>query len=661
MRSPFDRDVLSANVMGRWEQYLFATSLLLAVVSVLQGTFPVGSDTATYYMRSAVHLYNGEPYTHVYRGPVFPLTILWMFQIFGLSAASLMWLVRLYVVGSVVLTYLLGSELFSRSVGAIAVVFLTTSGAMYGFGLNEIDGVFAFWQLLAVLLFVRAVRRGGVVPHLVAGVAIGLTFLTKETGLLLVPLPVVVYVIRSIHRDSTERRDTVACYVALLLTVVPWALYVFSIEGSLTPILGLDYTTILRELLGVGHGGGSGSVDLVGRIVGVGSGLAEFYDLYVRPYFSVAPMFLVAWVVVAYRALRYWGSEILLVATAGLHLPVLLFTVRSGFRPGQVLFVYYLSFLALAAVVVTVAERIQSTVITALLTDTDDESGSLIAGVVSGDRHRVLLVIGIVLLLTTPTSAVQFVSQPQSGAGVVENSVVVDGLMGETMSTEFGGVYGNPGVQTAAQWFDGGEYLDSLVFPNSLYHELYFRTDGRIRTTTLPMVFSIHEGGQRTVHTPLRDGNASDTADEHILFVGPHHDVSRSGPVKLRVLTQEDLLTRIEKSNLSYVTTNSGENFLTAYFRAHPGFSLVFSSDRVRIFQRTGSDLQPIEYPTYVEDQTRQFFAELKQSSPETYTWYRDRVLTGYYGFNDSQARVIQNGSYGPYFAETEYDPIFDN
>lgn len=228
------------------------------------------------------------------------------------------------------------------------------------------------------------------------------------------------------------------------------------------------------------------------------------------------------------------------------------------------------------------------------------------------------------------------------------------------MNVEFGGQYGNPGVQTAAQWFEPRDAADSLVFPNSLYHELYFRTDGRIQTNLLPMVFSIHNDELRKVYTQLQDGDASDTADEHILFVGPHHDVSRSRPVKLRVLTQEDLLYRIENSNVSYVTTNSGDNFLTKYFRAYPQFSLVFRSGGVRISCRTTEDLDPIQFPTYVEGQTSRFFAELAQSSPETYAWYRDRVLTDYYGFNESEVRAIQNGSYDPHFVETEYDPIFD-
>lgn len=69
--SRIDRDRSEETPDVRDQLYLLCASLLLAVVSVLQTTFPVGSDTATYYMRSAVHLYNGEPYTHVYRGRCF--------------------------------------------------------------------------------------------------------------------------------------------------------------------------------------------------------------------------------------------------------------------------------------------------------------------------------------------------------------------------------------------------------------------------------------------------------------------------------------------------------------------------------------------------------------------------------------------------------------
>lgn len=106
-----------------------------------------------------------------------------------------------------------------------------------------------------------------------------------------------------------------------------------------------------------------------------------------------------------------------------------MFTVRSGYRPGQVLLLSYLSFLALAAVLVTVAERIHQTVLAALTTERRGDTDSPGRRISLDGRQKKIFAVGAVLMLATTGSAAQFVSQPQSGVGVVENSVVVDGVM----------------------------------------------------------------------------------------------------------------------------------------------------------------------------------------------------------------------------------------
>lgn len=211
---------------------------------------------------------------------MFPVTILAAFHLLGVSASSLMWLVRVYVLGNVVLTYIPGSELFSRPVGAVAALFLTTSGAMYGFGLNEIDGVVAFSQLLALLAMFVAVRKGGVLSHSAAGAAIGVDFLAKETGLLLFLLPVAVCVIHIFRGESVEYRNLAASYLALLLTITPWAVYMYTVEGSITPVVGLNYSQVVRELLA---GGGSSSGSSLLGLLGLFADAGRLYDAYLVP------------------------------------------------------------------------------------------------------------------------------------------------------------------------------------------------------------------------------------------------------------------------------------------------------------------------------------------------------------------------------------------
>ncbi len=116
------------------------------------------------------------------------LTVGGLFKIVGVSdAAARMLVAGLFGVGSVILTYLLAAELFSRRIGLIAAALLAT--LPYHVLVTRqvlVDVPMAFFTLLALWLLVVGIRRESQSTLVLAALAAGLAALSKEVAGLLV-------------------------------------------------------------------------------------------------------------------------------------------------------------------------------------------------------------------------------------------------------------------------------------------------------------------------------------------------------------------------------------------------------------------------------------------------------------------------------------------
>lgn len=195
-----------------------ATGLILLRI-VIAVRVPILDDEAYYWLWSH-HLAWGYP-DHP---PLIAALIALPTAVLGRSLLALRILPLLLASATPVLAYLAGREMFDRAAGLRAALLLLPLPAfMLGTVFAFPDGPMAFFWMLSVWMGWRALRRGGW-WWLAVGMAVGLTFLSKEMALFLV-----IGLVGAVLADPERRffRDPrwylgVAAAAALAAPVVIW-------------------------------------------------------------------------------------------------------------------------------------------------------------------------------------------------------------------------------------------------------------------------------------------------------------------------------------------------------------------------------------------------------------------------------------------------------
>ena len=173
--------------------------LLIILIGVALVAFSLGPyqsyDTNLEFEAASNVARTGVPYVKAYGAAIdepplgFYVEALFL-RVFGLSAGTGVALMTLFGLGSVVLMYLLGKELYGKSTGLVAAAL---------FGLNPwqlalsrsflIDTQCLFLSLLCLFTGVLAVRKGSAKLSLVTGVVFAVAIMTKfYAAFVLIPL-----------------------------------------------------------------------------------------------------------------------------------------------------------------------------------------------------------------------------------------------------------------------------------------------------------------------------------------------------------------------------------------------------------------------------------------------------------------------------------------
>ena len=96
----------------------------------------------------------------------------------------------------------------------------------------------ALFECLSILLLIRGLRRGGVLVFIASGIAAGLAYLTRNDGILLLPMLVVTLIVYAIarsrwHGDAFHARFAVLMPIAALIVVTPWLIRNLNAYGLL--------------------------------------------------------------------------------------------------------------------------------------------------------------------------------------------------------------------------------------------------------------------------------------------------------------------------------------------------------------------------------------------------------------------------------------------
>ncbi|MDR6170886.1 glycosyltransferase family 39 protein [Curtobacterium sp. SORGH_AS_0776] len=212
-----------------------------------------------------------------------PPAFLWVMELsvrlFGLDSWAILVPEALMGVGTVALLYVIVRRRFSAGAALVAGAALaTTPVATLMFRFNNPDALLTLLMVLSLWLVLRGVESGRVRWVVLAGVAVGIAFLTKQLqGFLILPVLVGVYL--SCSSLPFVKRVVHLLWAALAVVVAGgwWVAVVELVPSSSRPYVGGSQTNSFLELtfgyngLGRVTGDETGSVTGGGGTAGAGS------------------------------------------------------------------------------------------------------------------------------------------------------------------------------------------------------------------------------------------------------------------------------------------------------------------------------------------------------------------------------------------------------
>lgn len=632
-----------------WLLPLFMALLLFPIRGVI--TSP---DSALYTVLG-LNLYHGQgyvnndwlPYTD--RGPIFPGLIALFFWLFGVSLESAIGVVRFFFVVSVGLVYALGTRFFNRAAGLIAALLVLTALTLHELSSSILlDNAMACFILLSQLLTFMAFEQKRNIYFGLAGVTMGLAFLTKQVAGIFFPLPALLWLVIPVYRRPfrTSWQGILLFYGTLALTLLPWFIYLNNTSDTPAHELQAGLYVLLEPLLTSSGGepttataSNSSLPATVGRQLGEWwSWIVVYYQRDLAGQFSLAPVFLLAWGYVLWRAVsKRTRPDLFLLGGFSLFVPLMPYWAKSGLGPRLSIYFYLWSYLALARLLGSLIANSQVYLKALGLAGV---IAALVVQLWAGDRALVHLFQNV--------SETGFVP----GVGVYGPSFGLGGW-------EEGGEH-TPLVREAAEWLAAHTAPgDPILMEKHQWNKsLYFYLDARQPVYDMPYVYSV-----------TSEGYDRDQIKQPILFLWSYAD--RTDPANpnafLYALSEPHLLSQIETLGIKYIVVTQWHSFISLYFTAHPNFEQVksFGGGQIQIFKVHGqppllTSLVPAGFEMHIGQALPDFLENLRHYGagnpavlseitlwqPNTQISIEQEYLQGLLGLSPAEIERIRAGRY---------------
>ena len=184
-------------------------------------------------------------------GPGFPALIGSLILVFGHDVGDLAWAIRLLALLNALLAYFLVKRISSPLAGLIAAALLSLFGSI-NLTFN-LDTVLLAFYVLALLTLLGAIRRNSTALALLSGGLLGISILTKESGIVNAPLALLAVLLL-----DWELRGALWYYLGVLLVCLPWWAWDYSATGEvylidrLPPSLQLPFLVAITIVLVIG-------------------------------------------------------------------------------------------------------------------------------------------------------------------------------------------------------------------------------------------------------------------------------------------------------------------------------------------------------------------------------------------------------------------------
>lgn len=566
-----------------------AVLVLLARALIAAPAAPVTSDESLYLSEAVsiaqgrIEYASGDPIVH--RAPLYPSTLAPLLRLSGYSVDATRAIPVLYALGALAALYALGRATFGARAAAAAVSLAAV--ASYPASLATaffVDTPMTMWLLAAAALLAsdRNQTRPSLHRYAVAGALLALAFLSKETAIAWLPLPLTLALLSAALRRRA--RPLAAFYATFAAGVSPWFAWVAVHEGALfkldggtvaraaafavVSMAGVAALAILHRRLRIAPSWCIAAAfaaawcalmlyvlesrpepQPAGYASSVPSWLWRVFASNVEPALLIAP----AWLWTAYRAVRGDERARIVAAIALFALPLLLYVANRDWEVRQVMPLVYLSYLVLAAGALAALDR-------------------------AAERWRAPQ---RSLAAAALIAALALVAGFATGLGPRDSAASVD--------------WRTDDERQIAGWLASLPEGSSVLSSRQYYAQLFVDTRGRLPIAQLPTLgATIDERGLAPFGTMFRyaDSGADLRAQRHWLHVRKYE-----GRPYVVALAEDDLLAEIRARDVTHILLTGDDAGFSSlayrrYFessaafavaRSSPGGAVLFTVDRARL------------------------------------------------------------------------------
>jgi hypothetical protein len=560
-----------------------------------------------WYMNAALNIFQGKGYTTIdgslvlTRGPIFPLMIATSYYLLGISPWSAFWIVRVFSILNPTLIYFLGKNLFGKRIGLAAALLTLSSYSVNYWSYRHLDAVWPFFAILSVIILYTAFENKRYLFFLVSGLLIALSYLVKQSAILLWPLPFVLLLTIRSYRDKKCVLGLGLYVLAIAAVLSSWMHYVHFHGGN-----------IRLALLGPGAETAVDGAVHAESIRNYLSGLLAYYSggsQSLSANFLLAPFFVCAWLYTIYRGIRGEKESILLSITLLLLSPYIAHVGNSNLRVGQLIIFLLISYLALAV----------------LLHDISKYLFSLF-------RQNTQYHVVFFLLITLFFISIQIFVKSERDLGYkhfIKNSILYNKIMSKKERNIIVGQFEDENFNKIVNKIKNITTSNDSLMVDWQYVAMatYFKLDGDIPIHTMPILVC-YEGDILWSEKPEK-------WEERPLII--HSNNRPLDPLyRLYILFESSLVKKIEKEEVDYVLLSSWMGELHDYFSGSESFKEIFSVERMdredsiyRLYrvvkpERSKNVGDPVFTETF-----RKSIRRLKRWNRKKYELFRDKYIYG--------------------------------
>jgi tetratricopeptide (TPR) repeat protein len=628
-----NRTAASIQRIPLWVLPLLISALLFFPVKEL-----VLTEDGALYMSYALNVYTGRGFVDtdwlspVYRGRLgLPTLMAVSFWLFDPSPSSAFLATRTFFVLTALLMYFLGEKLYGKWVGLVTSLLMLTSVSLNEWSAYiHLDYILPFFMLLFLLLTFLALDTHSYPRFALAGAVLGLGCLVKEIAMLFAPLPVMALVLVKAFRCRKNLLGVLLLMGTLVLIVLPQFGFSYFGTTDIQQTAGAGALTALRDRLARYNA----NVEplTVWRYL---RAFVDYYALYLKPNFDLAPLMVVAWGFSFVAAAMKRHKSYLIVCSAGLLLmAIVLVQGTSGYRVRQGIMVFLFSYLILADFLVEVGKY----------------TWRKLNGWVKRPEHRGMAM-GAGALFACAALVFQ-VGFEEANVGTMQSFIerynTLRFLAQKDKSWQVQRAIGEDRVRQAGKWLRRHAPPGSAVLvEESLRETIYFHAHGEVPLYRLvfPDVYWYLEKtawGEMPAKTP---GSPYYTPLFFEIFTARTRHLAQED---LSVLLEEYLLNELQEKSINYIITTPKTGYLALYLMDNPGFQKVadFDDGMIQIFKVDDIRPSPSPFETHVGIDVPAFLRIVQHGNPERYQLITENFFGDCLGWRVSEIQKVLDRDY---------------